>query len=373
MKNFQIFDPQNPEELDYLTATKSPKVQLLNFRHFAEIKSYQKIRSYKIIQPVGKGGNGIVYLALCTQDNKRLEEEERDAQTDYRGQFFALKLFQNVRVTERTKRFYTESLILKNLNHPSIIKHYDSGIYYYSEHIKLNKNKYPFFVTSYIPQTLHDIIGEISFLESLIFTIQLLSAVSYLHLKGIIHRDIKPKNIFIHEKTAILGDFGLIKQTQDNLIFKGKEEFENDVDSLCYGQALHYRSPDIISYIKDGTDLTPKSDIIQLGLVIAEMFTKENPQSRQKYRRYTTARDRYLSPIQWKNNLSCRCGEMPKDSIYDSEKIASIINGMLHDDPQQRLDADTALTQFMSVFSNYAEEKIHDYQRQDSRGKFLDF
>jgi len=366
MEKYKLYNPYDSQfgnSSDYYTFTDKG-FKLLHLKFFAEITSFNK-GVYQVIQPVGKGGNATVYLVIrtnyLTKSIYRHDLRLCPSPGKYRGQFFALKFCQSIKILERKKRFHRESILLKKLkqlDHPSIIKHYDNGIYKYKDENGKNEKKYPFFVTSYIPNTLHKIIKNLTFLDSLIYSVQLLSALVEIHKQGIIHRDIKPKNIFINGNTAILGDFGLVKLTQDDLT--SRNEFEDDVSSLCYGQALNYRSLDIIKYVKEEAELTTKSDIMQLGIVLAEMFTKNNPQIRQKYDDFTNPKDRYLSEIQWSNSDK-RCGFIDCDNRYYAGRIAEIINTMLDDNPENRPDADTALDQFMDIFTRYAKDKISNY------------
>jgi serine/threonine protein kinase len=93
-----------------------------------------------------------------------------------------------------------------------------------------------------------------------------------------VHRDIKPENIFVRENSCILGDFGLLKFLVPTA---EAEDIERDrkffIESTGPRLPRFYRSPDLLAYCKDNAELTPKSDVFQLGLVFTEMFTGVNP------------------------------------------------------------------------------------------------
>jgi hypothetical protein len=70
----------------------------------------------------------------------------------------------------------------------------------------------------------------------------------------------------------VLGDFGLMK------LMDGQGEEDRDVfkESVGLGMPFFYRTPDLISYAKNEADISPKSDVFQLGLVLTELFTSRN-------------------------------------------------------------------------------------------------
>lgn len=103
----------------------------------------------------------------------------------------------------------------------------------------------------------------------------MLSALVYLDNlnPSIVHRDIKPKNIFLKGPSCVLGDFGLLK------IIDGEEEIDREIfkESVGPGMPYYYRTPDLIAYANNKARVSTKSDVFQLGLVIAELFTGRNP------------------------------------------------------------------------------------------------
>jgi serine/threonine protein kinase len=108
------------------------------------------------------------------------------------------------------------------------------------------------------------------------YAIQLLSALEYLSLPAIIvvHRDIKPANVFIKGGSCVLGDFGLMKRLSVN------RELDQELLEISVGPRMprNYRTPDLVEYYKGGPVPTEKSDVYQLGLLFAEMFSGTNPQ-----------------------------------------------------------------------------------------------
>jgi len=134
----------------------------------------------------------------------------------------------------------------------------------------------PFVVPEFLPKTLEDAMREgLSMVEKLSFTLQLFSALIYLEScdPQIVHRDIKPQNIFIRGKSCVLGDFGLMK------ILHSSDAYDAQylIDSTGPRLPRFYRTTDLVDYCRGKTDLTTKSDVFQLGLVLAELYSGVNP------------------------------------------------------------------------------------------------
>lgn len=204
---------------------------------------------YSAIELLGVGGNAATFLACCTSAPKK-------------GLLFAVKVFRKLSKPERRDSFLEEAKFLQTCDHPAVMRTYDEGVYYDN----------PFVVMEYLPQTLAVVMRKgCSIVEKVAFAIQLVSALEYLDSLDpkVVHRDIKPANIFIKGGSCVLGDFGLMKRlTDDPTIIK---------ESLGPGMAFFYRTPDLVAYLKGESPITTKSDVFQLGLVLAHLFTGWNP------------------------------------------------------------------------------------------------
>lgn len=232
---------------------------------FFQLKPLQSIQSerkiwYRNIQFLGMGGNAITYLVLCTSEF-------------YKGIPFALKVFRVISREERKVKFLAEREFLETgCNHPSIMRVFDSGVFRNAQ-----GEEFPFVVTEYLPLTLREVIRSqrVTIVEKTSYVLQLLSALSYLDTLPVpvVHRDIKPENIFLKGQSCVLGDFGLMK------LLDGKDEVDREIfkESVTPGMPFYYRTPDLITYAKKESGITTKSDVFQLGLVSAELFTGRNP------------------------------------------------------------------------------------------------
>ncbi|MEI6077740.1 MAG: serine/threonine-protein kinase [Verrucomicrobiota bacterium] len=212
---------------------------------------------YRCVQTLGAGGNAVAFLVLCTSGT-------------HTGALFALKVFRRLSAPDRREKFLQETRLLFKLNHPCILRVFDEGVFHTST------VEYPFVVAEYLPNTLQQLLQrDIPFIEKLAFSMQLLSALNHLAEQNpqILHRDIKPANIFIKGRSCVLGDFGLMK------FLDGNSATDRDVfkESIGPGMPFYYRTPDLVSYARNEADVTIKSDVFQLGLVLAQLFTGWNP------------------------------------------------------------------------------------------------
>lgn len=277
---------------------------------------------YKNIQKLGVGGNSVTFLVTATDGA-------------HKGNLFALKVFRKLSKPERRKKFLREVDFLEETEHPAILRVFDSGTYYDN----------PFVVAEYLPFTLRERmkLGDLTTPKKLSFVIQLLSALAHIHSleTPVVHRDIRPSNIFIKGGSCVLGDFGLMK------FVDGEEETDKDIfkESLGPGMPWYYRSPDLIEYANDRAPITTKSDVFQLGLVVAELFTERNPA--------VAPNDNKFEPM-----------EMDKVSRIQGKlggSIATLINQMLTIDPSERPKAVQLMDSWQANFFDAARH-IHELE-----------
>ncbi len=251
------------------------------------------------------------------------------------GVLFALKVFRKLSLPQRRERFLQEISFLQNCNHPSLMKVYDSGVF------KSGKDEFPFVVAEYLPQQLFGIIrGNIATtVQKITFSLQLLSSLAYLDSLNpkVVHRDIKPQNIFVKGGACVLGDFGLMK------LLDGTEEQDKEIfkESTGPGMPFFYPTPDLVAYAKNEKGISTKTDVFQLGLVLAELFTGRNPAKR---------RDDHLADVELEP-----LGNIPGGL---SGGIATLINRMLTMSENDRPSASQLLGGWQGLFAN-AVDRAH--------------
>jgi len=219
----------------------------------------EKVQHYEIIELIGKGGMGEVYLA-------------RDALLDRK---VALKfLLDELEGDSRTRdRFVREAKSAAALDHPFICKIYEAGE---------SKGK-AFIAMEYIEgQTLQDRIEQepVSLKDSIRITLEIAEALENAHKAGIVHRDLKPANIMITSQghTKVM-DFGLAKRV---LPGGGAAELSRTLTQASITErgsiagTISYMSPEQAR----GESVDTRSDIFSLGIILYEMLSGKHPFSK---------------------------------------------------------------------------------------------
>ena len=203
----------------------------------------QTISHYKILEKLGEGGMGEVYLA---EDLKL----ERKVAIKFLPQYMTSN-------KDNVERFEREAKAAAALNHPNIVTIYEIA----------DVDNQTFIVMEFIDgQSLRTKI-ENSFLglgEILDIINQICDGLSEAHKADIVHRDIKPENILIDKNgRAKILDFGLAK-------LKGVSKLTKETSTLG---TIHYMSPEQVQ----GKEVDHRSDIWSLGVVLYEMLTAKVP------------------------------------------------------------------------------------------------
>ncbi len=218
-----------------------------------------RIGPYKLIQPIGEGGMGTVFMAEQTQPVRRT---------------VALKLIKaGMDSRQVLARFGAERQALALMDHPNIAKVLDAGT--------INGGR-PYFVMELvkgIPITRFCDDRRLSTRERLELAIPVCQAVQHAHQKGVIHRDIKPSNVLIAlydgKPVPKVIDFGVAKATgpklTDQTLFT---EFGAVVGTV------EYMSPEQAEL--NQLDIDTRSDIYSLGVLIYELLTGSTPLLRKR-------------------------------------------------------------------------------------------
>ncbi len=221
---------------------------------------------YRIESRLGHGGMAEVYEATDIISKK----------------IVAIKLIREdvMKNPINLRRFENEILIAASLDHENIIKVYNHGTI----------DGRPYIANEYIKgQTLKDVLdfrGSLNIEECLSVMLQLANALSYAHAHGIIHRDIKPHNIYLMtDGTLKLGDFGIAQA-------EGVENTLTATSDII--GSVYYLAPEI----SRGKSASVQSDIYACGVTFFELLTGHVPFMRDTAVNIAVAhiKDKFPSP-----------------------------------------------------------------------------
>jgi eukaryotic-like serine/threonine-protein kinase len=209
---------------------------------------------YKLLEQIGEGGMGTVWVAEQSQPVKRK---------------VALKLIKaGMDSRSVLARFEAERQALALMDHPNIAKVLDGG---------LTETGRPYFVMDYVkgvPITEYCDITRLSVPDRLQLFVQVCQAVQHAHQKGIIHRDLKPSNILVapydDKPVPKVIDFGLAKAMNQSLT----EKTLHTAHDMVLGTP-QYMSPEQATF--NNLDIDTRSDVYSLGTLLYELLAGSPP------------------------------------------------------------------------------------------------
>ena len=197
--------------------------------------------SYLVESQLGQGGAGKVYKVRSSVDDG----------------IYALKKIQKDKRLERNERFRREIAFGMNAMNDHVVK----------IHAQEENEQHFYYIMDLYSKNLRQIVAEESdYLVLLDYLSQLCDGLAYVHDQGVVHRDIKPENILIDSdnRRLVLADFGIAHFKDSSLTEKG--------DLLAN---RNYQAPEQMAKM-DARDIGKPADIFALGLIMTEVFTKQN-------------------------------------------------------------------------------------------------
>jgi len=279
--------------------------------------------SYKMLQRIGSGGMGTVYLA----EHIRMKK------------LYAIKVFSKELLSKRTlvEKFQCEARIMADLVHSNIVRvHHideiDETLFLVMDYISGPKGK---------PYTLADELakGRMDYRRALAVAKDICKAMMCAHAHGVVHRDLKPANILINAKgQAIVSDFGLAKLMGTDLFEKSimssvvslkEPPFGGDTLDLAGTLKKSEAGSNTMAIIgtydfmspeqKAGAEVDHRSDIYAFGLIFYQMLTGKKPGVRALL-------PSQISPKvpRFANKITMRClEEAPGHRYLSAEKLLS--------------------------------------------------
>ncbi len=210
----------------------------------------QFIGPYRLVRELGRGGMGVVYLAV--RDDGAFRKN------------VALKLLLSEMVSpDFVLRFKQERQVVAALDHPNIARILDGGD---------SPNGMPYYVMEYVeglPIDKYCDQNRLSLTDRIKLFQQVCRAVNYLHQNLIVHRDLKPSNILVSSDGVVkLLDFGIAKMV-------GAAAMSSQELTGVQGRPMTpiYASPEQMQ----GATLQPASDIYSLGIILYKLLTGRTP------------------------------------------------------------------------------------------------
>jgi len=232
-------------------------------------------------------------------------------------------------------RFAQEAQILASLNHPNIVRILD-----------FVQGDHPYIVQEYVDglNLLNYCNGKpLAEQEAIRITIEVANALRAAHSKGIVHKDVKPSNVFIADNGRImLGDFGISQ-------INGQDPF-TEVGNFTGTPG--YMAPEVIL----GKFADHRSDIFSLGVSVYEMVFGHTPPEHDG----VSFAEQFI-------NITKNVVEVPPGI---TEPFAIVLRGMLQREPQDRIQsAEELLAHLMRIFDPLLGVEIHNVRLLRSLGK----